>query len=219
MWAAQVGDDNYTYQNFLPYFKKHQNFTQPDSSRRLANATPSYDESFLGTQGPLDVIFPNYAGAFGTWVAKGLQALGMYAINGFQSGELIGSAYALASIIYDQNIRESSETAYLQPVLETGNQNLIIFPLTLGKKVLFDESKKAVGAIVNTQGLEYSINVTREVILSAGSFQSPQLLMDSGVGPADVLTQHGIEVIADRPGVGQNMSVCNLRILISTFRC
>lgn len=208
MWASQVGDDSYIYDNFLRYLKKHQNFSLPNASKRFANATPSFDDTFLGTKGPVDVIFPNYAGGLGSWVMEGLKAVGMYAINGFQSGELIGSSYVLATINYDDNTRESSETAYLQSSLETGNGNLIIFPLTLGKKVLFDENKKAIGAVVNTQGLEYTIDVTREVILSAGTFQSPQLLMVSGVGPSETLNKHGIEVIADRPGVGQNMSVC-----------
>jgi len=207
MWADIVGDDSYTYDNFYPYFMKSQNFTPPNQSKRLANATPSYNESVLGTSGPLSTIFPNYAGAFGTWVEKGLAAIGITPINGFQNGKLIGSSYSLATINYDENIRDSSETSFLQSSLIKENPNLIIFPLTLAKKILFDGNKTATGVEVDTGGLSYTINVNREVILSAGVFQSPQLLMVSGIGPASVLNQYGIQVLADRPGVGQNMTV------------
>lgn len=74
------------------------------------------------------------------------------------------------------------------------------------KRLIFDEEKKAIGVLVSTRGGEsYAIGVNKEVILSAGAFQSPQLLMVSGVGPAEHLNEFGIEVIANRPGVGQNL--------------
>lgn len=206
MWADQVGDDSYNYENFLPYFQRSQNFTPPDS-RRLANATPIYDTSVLGTNGPLSIIFPNYAGAFGTWVERGLAAIGITSINGFQSGQLIGSSYALATINHDQNVRESSETAFLEPLLGEVDTNLIVFPLTMAKRIIFDSDRRATGVEVDTDGMRYVLNATREVIVSAGSFQSPQLLMVSGVGPAESLNEHGIDVVSDLPGVGQGMEV------------
>ena len=206
-WATMVGDDSYQYENFYPYFKKSQDFSPPDQSKRFANATPQYDATALGKGGPLSVIFPNYAGSFGTWVQKGLTAVGMNPINGFQSGKLIGSAYALATINFTVNTRESSETAFLQPALQKAKPNLIVFPSTLAKQILFDANKKVTGAQVDTGGLKYILKASKEVILSAGSFQSPQLLMVSGIGPAATLKKHGISVLADRPGVGQNMTV------------
>lgn len=206
-WADLVGDESYKYENFLPYFQKSQNFTPPDQSRRLANATPSYDESVLGRNGKLSVTYPNYAGAFGTWVQRGLAAIGINSINGFQSGKLIGSSYTLNTINYDRNTRDSSVEAFLEPELRDTDPNLIVFPSTLGKRVLFDSNKRATGVEVDTGGLKYVLDVKQEVILSAGVFQSPQLLMVSGVGPAETLQKHGIDVISDLPGVGQNMEV------------
>lgn len=207
MWADQVGDDSYTYENFLPYFQISQNFTPPDQSRRIANATPSYDESVLGRSGKLSVIFPNFAAAFGTWVERGLAAIGINPIDGFQSGRLIGSAYSLATINYDRNVRESSVEAFLVPELGEVDPNLIVFPLTMAKRIMFDSDSRATGVEVDTGGLRYVLNAREEVIVSAGSFQSPQLLMVSGVGPAESLQRHGIDVISDLPGVGQNMEV------------
>lgn len=205
MWADQVGDDSYTYENFLPYFQISQNFTPPDQSRRIANATPSYDESVLGRSGKLSVIFPNFAAAFGTWVERGLAAIGINPIDGFQSGRLIGSAYSLATINYDRNVRESSVEAFLVPELGEVDPNLIVFPLTMAKRIMFDSDRRATGVEVDTGGLRYVLNAREEVIVSAGSFQSPQLLMVSGVGPAESLQRHGIDVISDLRGVGQNM--------------
>ncbi|CZS97194.1 related to choline dehydrogenase [Rhynchosporium agropyri] len=61
------------------------------------------------------------------------------------------------------------------------------------------------GALVSSKGVSYMLNATKEVIVSAGAFQSPQLLMVSGIGPEEELVKHNISCIADRPGVGQNM--------------
>ncbi len=220
MWADQVGDDSYSYEKFLPYFQKSQRFTPPDQSRRLANATPRYDPSVLGRDGPLSVIYTNYAVAFGTWVERGLAAIGIQPIDGFQSGKLIGSAYALNTINYDRNVRESSETAFLEPKLGDQVPNLIVFPLTRGKRIIFNSDKKATGVEVDTDGLSFILNAEKEVIVSAGAFQSPQLLMVSGVGPAESLNQHGIDVISDLPGVGQNMevSIVFIQLSVKTFR-
>jgi choline dehydrogenase len=72
-------------------------------------------------------------------------------------------------------------------------------------KILFDATKKATGVSVNSQGVPYTISATREVIVSAGVFHSPQLLMVSGIGPRPTLESLGIPVISERPGVGQNL--------------
>ena len=217
MWADTVGDQSYTFDQFLPYFKKHMNFTPPNSQTRFANTTPDYDTSTLGNSGPVSVSFPNYAAAFGTWAVKGLTEIGINSINGFTSGKLIGSSYSLSTIDATLQTRESSETAYLQPAL-TQKPNLIVFQSTLAKKVLFNSAKTATGVQVDSAGMLYSLSARKEVIVSAGSFQSPQLLMVSGVGPAAVLQKHNIPVVADRPGVGQNMQVSVSTFLKGTFK-
>ncbi len=83
--------------------------------------------------------------------------------------------------------------------------NYIVYQSILAKKILFDGNKTATGVVVDTQGKQYTLRATKEVILAAGVFGSPQLLMVSGVGPAATLRQHNIPIIADRSGVGQNM--------------
>lgn len=75
----------------------------------------------------------------------------------------------------------------------------------MAKKILFDQKKTAMGVLLDTEGTQYMLSARKEVILSAGVFGSPQLLMVSGIGPAATLNNLGIQVITDKPGVGQNM--------------
>lgn len=82
---------------------------------------------------------------------------------------------------------------------------MTIYTNTLAKKIVFDDSKRAEGVVAGSIGREFLLSAAKEVILSAGTFRSPQLLMASGVGPANTLNAHNISVIADRAGVGQNM--------------
>ena len=83
--------------------------------------------------------------------------------------------------------------------------NLKVYTETLARKIVFDSNKKAVGVEVQSLGLPYTIHASKEVIVSAGAFQSPQLLMVSGVGPRETLENLDIEVVSELPGVGQNM--------------
>ncbi|KAG6359546.1 hypothetical protein INS49_013067 [Diaporthe citri] len=206
--AEAADSDAYIFDNFFPYFTKSQNFTPPVGGTfdRFANSTPDYDPAMLGTDGPLSVLYPKYAQPFGSWAAMGFEAIGLHSQSGFESGDLSGAyAYPLATIRNDDNTRESSETAFLRPHLNVRQPNLITFISTMAKRVLFDENRRATGVLVDTQGLQYTLRARREVIVSAGSFHSPQLLMVSGIGPRATLEEHGIEVIQDSPGVGQNM--------------
>ena len=212
-WADLVGDSSYQWDSMLPYFQKSLHFSPPDNSKRAQNATPKYDLTSLGNGGgPLSVTFSNYAQAIASWVQKGLAEIGVLPINGFTSGELNGSSYVLETIQAKTQTRESSETGFLQPALKRGN--LIVFPLSLAKRILFDDTKSATGVVVNTEGKEYILSAKKEVIVSAGPFRSPQLLMVSGVGPALTLQNHGISVVADRAGVGQNMWVSDQRFAL-----
>ncbi|KAK3940204.1 hypothetical protein QBC46DRAFT_261513, partial [Diplogelasinospora grovesii] len=90
--------------------------------------------------------------------------------------------------------------AYLRPVLN--RPNLFVFTSTFAQRILFNSRKKAVGVLVDNN---CTITAKKEVILSAGSVQSPQLLLVSGVGLAKLLKPLSIPVVADRPGVGQNL--------------
>lgn len=202
-WAENVGDMSWTYENVSDFYYRSLSFSPPDQSKRIANSTPSYDNSTLGAGGPLKIGYANYAQAWSTWVAKAMVAVGIPAIDGFTSGKLAGSSWLVATINHTDGHRDSSETAFLRPFL--GRANLVVYTDTLAEKILFDNST-AKGVQVSTGNNSYTISARKEVIVSAGTFQSPQLLQVSGVGPTDLLKGHGIKVVADRQGVGQDMN-------------
>lgn len=202
-WADAVDDPSFTYDSVSKYYRKSLNFTPPDQAVRIANATPNYDVSTLSTGGLLDVTYANYAQALGTWVAKGMEAVGIRPNRGgFTGGNLMGSSYLLSTINHTTGFRESSETAFLQPAL--GRSNLVLFDHTLAEQIVF-RGNVATGVRVSSGNGTFVIEARKEVILSAGVFQSPQLLLVSGVGPRALLRRHNITVVADRPGVGQNL--------------
>lgn len=205
MWADVVGDQSYTFDNLLPWFEKSINFTPPDQNLRFVNGSPEYDVSVMGganTPGPLSITFSHYVQAFATWTTKGLLELGFPMIPGLQSGELLGQSYTMSTLDADTMQRDSSETAFLRPALSY--PNYMVYTQTLAKKILFNGTQ-AIGVLVDTDGFEYVLSATKEVILSAGAFNTPQLLMVSGIGPADTLTAYDIPVLADLGGVGQGM--------------
>ena len=98
--------------------------------------------------------------------------------------------------------RWSAANAYLRPALKRGNLHL--FTRMLPDKILF-EGKQAIGVQTLHRGKIKNILARKGVILSAGAIASPAILQRSGIGPAGLLKKHGIEIIADRPGVGANL--------------
>ncbi|KAI4762587.1 alcohol oxidase [Aureobasidium sp. EXF-3400] len=206
-WAHTVDDQSYAFDSFLPFFEKSINYTTPNQHLRAANATipPANASAFSGADGPLHVSHANWATPFASWGQLALREIGILDIPDFESGELLGSQYVPATLRPDDETRSTSESSYLQQSLAGDDSRLEVFIHTMAKRIIFDSNKTATGVVVETAGTPYTLNATREVILSAGALQSPQLLMTSGIGPKSTLQQYNISMIADRPGVGSNM--------------
>ena len=135
----------------------------------------------------------------------GFNEIGISTVDDFNSGSLLGCQYCATTINPASEARDSSQTSFLNSAASEGLKNLKVFSLSMAKKILFDENKKATGVVIESALIPYTITATKEIIVSAGSFHSPQLLMVSGIGPAEQLEKFNIPVVADRPGVGQNM--------------
>ncbi|MBT3556204.1 MAG: choline dehydrogenase [Rhodospirillales bacterium] len=101
-----------------------------------------------------------------------------------------------------KGVRQSSANAFLRPALKRPNVDLITGAHVT--RILFDGTR-ATGIEYHRKGSTHTVNASTEVILSGGAVNSPQLLQLSGVGPAELLKSHGIDVVADLPGVGANM--------------
>ncbi|KAL8835775.1 MAG: hypothetical protein Q9205_000443 [Flavoplaca limonia] len=203
-WAEKVGDSSWSYDSVSPYYSKSISFTPPDMSKRIANATPDYDITTLRTNGPLKIAYPNYAQAISTWFSKAMSSVGIAPVDGFTTGALNGSAFLVSAINHTDGHRDSSETAFLRPYL--GRPNLVVFTNTLAEKISFNgNTATGVQVVSGNSTTPLVISASKEVIVSAGTMQSPQLLQVSGVGPAALLNQHGIKVVSDRAGVGHGM--------------
>lgn len=204
MWADTVGDDAYAFDSAWNYYRKSMNFTPPNTELRLANATVAWETVEAAEGGPLDVSFSSWAQSWSTWVAESMDSVGIHNTNVFLNGILNGSAWLASTINPRNGHRESAATAFLTPYLS--RPNLKVFDLTLAERIIFDANKTARGVHVSSANGTRTIGARREVIVSGGTFQSPQLLQVSGVGPTELLTQHNVTVIADRPGVGQGLN-------------
>lgn len=206
-WADAVGDQSYSFDSLLPFFEMSLNYTAPNQHLRAENATvpPANASALSGAGGPLHVSFPHWATPFASWARLAFREMGLPDISDFSSGELIGAQYCPMTINPSHQTRSSSEASFLQQSLASDESHLQVYIHSMAKKIIFDSENTATGVLVETAGSTYTLNTSREVIVSAGCFQSPQLLMVSGIGPKATLQEHDISVVADRPGVGQNM--------------
>jgi choline dehydrogenase-like flavoprotein len=204
-WADAVGDSSYTWDALQPHFKRSVQFTPPSGSR-FPNASAEYNSAaFSATGGPLAVSYANYAQPFSTWLEPALNEAGVSQVQDFNSGALLGAQYCASTIDPATQTRESSQTSFLDEVRT--KSNLRVYTNALAKKINFDGNKKATSVTVT--GIfgftQFNVVARKEVILSAGAFQSPQLLMVSGIGPRAELAKFNIPVIKDLPGVGAGM--------------
>ena len=187
----------------MKYYQASVDYTQPNNAKRAANASYTYNGTNFGpTANPLQVTLPNYANAFSSYYLQGLAQAGVPGASDFVSGTLNGATYAMVTLDPKDMTRSSSESSYWRLALQ--KTGLITYQKTLAKKILFN-GKKATGVLVDSQGVQYSLTANKEVIVSNGAFQSPQLLMVSGIGPQTTLSGLGIPVVQNLPGVGQNM--------------
>lgn len=197
-------DDSYQWNNLLPYLERSFNFTPPDTSKRLQNATTDYNSGVFNDkdQGPIEVSYTNFVTPFATWMKASMEAVGIKVTRDFSSGHLLGTQYSPSTISPNDESRSSSES-FIR--LHQGMKTLQVYTETLARKIFFNANKEATGVEVDSGGKTYKIHASKEVIASAGAFQSPQVLMVSGIGPAEILDKFNIPVLSDLPGVGQNM--------------
>jgi choline dehydrogenase len=184
---AESGADGWSYADVLPYYKRME--TWDDNGH-------GGDPEWRGKDGPMHVTRgPRKNPLFMAFVEAGKQA--GYEATSDYNGEKQEGFGPMEQTVY-KGRRWSAANAYLRPALEHANCNLMN---GLVEKVII-ENGRATGVAL-TGGKVVTAN--REVIIAASAINSPKILMLSGIGPADHLKDNGIEVVADRPGVGQNL--------------
>jgi len=203
-WADNVGDQSYSFANLLPFFQRSVRFTSPNYSKRGRNSTTLFNASaFSPHGGPLHVSYSNYWLPISPYAKDAFVKSGFTQIAGFNSGKLLGFSEFSTTINPEAAIRSSSETSFLQEAILSSS--LQVYQQTTARKILFNAKNMATGVNVVTSGKSYTLSARQEVIVAAGTFRSPQMLMVSGIGPGATLKSLGIPVISNLSGVGQNM--------------
>ncbi|EGN94606.1 hypothetical protein SERLA73DRAFT_114907 [Serpula lacrymans var. lacrymans S7.3] len=202
----ELGNKGWNWDSLLMYMKKSETLI-PLSPPDACHHYPEPDLSLHGTDGPIIKSLPTWWNAMHVPMFQVLEVLGILHNSEPGNGTNIGAVTSLASIDPRSAKRSYAASAYYEP--NASRQNLHIFTGAHVTKVLFekhDTLQKATGVefAVNGQLLQLK-NIRKEVILAAGTFQSPQLLELSGIGNKDVLHKHGIEVLVELPGVGENL--------------
>ena len=187
-WRDEYGCEGWGYTDLLPYFLR------AESNSRGASA-------YHGADGPLSVQDPKYKSAMTAAFVDAARQWGMPANDDFNGPRQDGAGFY--QVTQRNGRRWSAADAYLHPAAGRPNLTVQTDALVTGVAI---EAGRAVGVRYLLRGVEETARAEGEVILAAGAIGSPQLLMLSGIGPADHLAEHGIGVVADSPGVGANLS-------------
>ncbi len=189
-WAAQ-GNPGWAWADLLPYFK---------SSETNERAASGDFAQWHGTSGPLNVMDLRSPNRFGPdFIEAGVQA-GYPRNSDFNGATQEG--VGVYQVTHKNGERWSAAKGYLTPHMSRSNLHTITSALTT--KILF-EGKRAVGVRYTQGGQTHEVRAAREVLLCAGALQTPQLLMLSGVGPADQLQKYGIPIVHASTGVGKHL--------------
>src|SRR4051812_34764252 len=187
-WATS-GAPGWSYAEVLPYFKRSEN------NERIGN-------EYHGKGGELNVADPTWTSTLTEPFVESAAAVGIARNDDFNGAEQEGAGPL--QLTQKRGRRWSAADAFLHPVKKQ-RENLTVATKAHARKVLI-ENGRAVGVqyASDKDGLQ-TARAGREVIVAAGAINSPQLLMLSGIGPADHLREHGIDVVENLPGVGQNL--------------
>lgn len=184
----QMGAQGWSYADVLPYFQRMENW-HGDTG----------DASFRGHDGPLHITRgPRKNPLFDAFIEAGRQA--GYPVTPDYNGQSQEGFGAMEATIW-KGRRWSVASAYLRPAMEAGNVSLI---RAFARRVVI-ENGRAVGVEIERGGQIEVIRAQSEVIVSASSLNTPKILMLSGIGDGAHLADHGIPLVAHRPGVGANL--------------
>jgi choline dehydrogenase-like flavoprotein len=190
-WEA-MGCRGWGYDEVLPYFRK-------------SEGNIRYSMPYHGTDGPMKISDPDHRHELSSAFLRAAQEAGYLDGRSVAFNPDFNGAYQEGVGYYQtfthRGERMSSARAFVESA--RGRRNLEVRTDSMVTKIIV-ENHRAVGVMVRTSAGERRIEARKEVILSAGAFMSPKLLMLSGIGPAAHLAEVGIEVLADLPGVGSN---------------
>ena len=184
---GQLGLSNWNYESVLPYFKK-------------SESIEGLDTEYRNTDGPLKLSRTENGNILSKIYLEAAAEAG-YEINNDMNGYKQEGFGLMDTTIFDGK-RQSTSVTYLHPIKQ--RQNLTLITNIQVSKIIIENSS-AIGVEIKNKNELEKIFVEKEVLLSAGAINSPQILMLSGVGPEEELKNHGINVISALNGVGENL--------------
>ncbi|WP_054309244.1 GMC family oxidoreductase N-terminal domain-containing protein [Mesorhizobium sp. 1M-11] len=186
-WAS-LGCAGWAYDDVLPVFK------------RLERNLLDQDRRYHGTDGDLLVDNPRDPNELSRMFVQAGKDAGLPENTDFNAGSQFG--VGIYNVTQDRGQRFSAFTAFVRPVLD--RPNLTVLSECSVKSVVVS-GKRATGVQVRHKGVDTKLTATREVVLSAGAINSPQILLESGIGPVEELRRVGVTPVHELPGVGKNL--------------
>lgn len=204
-WGA-LGNRGWSWQELFPYFQKSETYHSPPAAISDQVDTTFIEPAVHGHDGPVHDSFPPFYDNFYKAFEPTYKNLGLGPTGDPKDGLAIGAYTTLLTIDPRNASRSYATNAYFKP--NAVRPNLQVLTGAHVMKINFAPSLRplrATGLTFEVQGQTYTAYAEREVVLSAGSFQSPQLLELSGIGASALLESKGIEVLYHNPNVGENL--------------
>ncbi len=186
-WQEVHGCDGWSYKDVLLVFKRQEN------NQRLG-------DPYHGTNGPLIVADPATPHRVTAAIVDAAVSAGIPATDDFNGEHQVGAGWYQVTAYQGQ--RQSAAHCFLQPALQ--RENLTVLTGHMACRIVFNGRRVSAVEAKDEQGNDVLLTARREIVLSAGSFHSPLLLMLSGVGPRDELDRHGITIVQQSEQVGRN---------------
>jgi len=197
-WNEAIGGEGWGWDDLLPYFRRQE-------------GNQRFDNDAHGGDGPLKVSDARYVVDAADLFVRTMQRMGLPFTADFNAGTLGGVGYMQTTTYRGE--RCSAATAFLRPIKE--RPKLTVIPKAKVNRLLF-EGDRVVGVEYSVYGSLETAYAAADVILAAGVYATPKLLMLSGIGPAAHLAEHGIRARVDSPGVGQNLQDHNSVVVSMT---
>lgn len=204
-WAKVTGEEAWNWENSLADFKAHEDHYKMDDGADPVTGNNSRFSDMHGHGGEWRIEKQRLSWDVLDSFADAAVETGIQKTDDFNSGDNAGVGY------FDVNQRSgwrwNTSKAFLRPAKK--RKNLTIWTEAQVEKLSFEKDNdgalRCIGARVRRAGQPIEVHAKREVVLSAGALNSPQILQLSGIGPASLLKEHGIEVLMDQPYVGENL--------------
>ncbi|KAJ5301571.1 hypothetical protein N7508_006434 [Penicillium antarcticum] len=203
------GNENWSWDSFYTAMKKSETFSTPTDDV-VKEAGITWNASTHGADGPIHMSYPGYTfPEVGYW-STSLDNLGIAISENMYGGDVFGAEVSTSCINPSNWTRSYSRTGYLDPLPDRGNYDVLANAHVT--RLVFDKSSSsdnltasAVEYTMDNGTTTLSVKVNKEVILASGSIGSPAVLLYSGIGPKDVLSDAGVDLVSELPGVGQHL--------------